>query len=582
VPRTRREEADSRPSAATGTCKQGESPEVPADQLDGPGRRRPGDGHRVPREKHTPKGSIGISEPGAARWAGSGGIIGGRQGDPDAILIGSGPNGLVAACVLARAGLDVLVLEAHPTRAGGAVGSEEATRPGFVHDVGAAFFPWGTLSPAFKTLPLDQHGLRWRHANVESCHPALDGSYACITRNHDRTAAHFGNAEDAGRWRTIASWYQSIEPRLIGMLLGTLPALGPMARLGPLHLARLAAVFLSSGRELSRRWFTSTAAQRVLPGLAMHVDVGPDDRFGAALGFVLGMTATTGGYAVPEGGAQSLSKALVGCLFAHGGRLRLAARVDRVVVHDGRARGVQLASGEEIATRVVLADTDVTALMLDLLDRQHVPGRVAEFVQRYPRGWGTFKVDWALGGPVPWSVAPAGESAVVHAGESVDDLSRFAAEVRRGLLPDDPYLVIGQQSLPDPTRAPPGCHTLWAYTRVPSSISGGWADQAERLGDRIDTRIEGLAPGFRARILARRLISPDQLQAMDANLVGGDIGGGSNAWHRQLIFRPLFPYFRYRMPVKGLYLCSSYAHPGAGVHGMCGYNAAECVLRDLN
>jgi phytoene dehydrogenase-like protein len=480
--------------------------------------------------------------------------------------------------VLARAGLDVLVLEAHPARPGGAVGSEEATRPGFVHDVGAGFFPWGTLSPAFRNLPLHEHGLRWRHAAIESCHPALDGSYACIMRDHDSSAPHFGSVEDGERWRAIAGWYASIEPWLIRMLLGTFPT---VARLSPLHLARLAAVFLSSGRGLSQRWFSSAAAQRVLPGLAMHVDVGPDDRFGAALGFILGMTATTGGYAVPQGGAQSIAKALVSCLSTHGGRLQLGARVDRVIVRDGRARGVRLAGGEEVAARAVLADTDVAALMLHLVEPEHVTARVAELMRRYPRGWGTFKVDWALDGPVPWSVGSAGDSAVVHAGESLEDLSRFASEVRSGKLPEQPYLVIGQQSLADPTRAPPGCHTLWAYTRVPSTISGGWAAHAESLGDRIDARIEGLAPGFRTRILARRVVSPDHLEAMNPNLVGGDLGGGSNAWHRQLLFRPFFPYFRYRMPVKGLYLCSSYTHPGAGVHGMCGYNAAERVLKDL-
>jgi phytoene dehydrogenase-like protein len=483
--------------------------------------------------------------------------------------------------MLARAGLDVLVLEANEDRAGGAVGSEAATRPGFLHDVGAAFFPWGILSPALRGLPLEEHGLRWLGASVESCHPAPDGSYACITRDHDRTAAHFGNPEDGERWRRIASWYGSIEPELIGMLMGTFPTLGPMARLGPLHLARLAPVFLSSGRNLSERWFSSAAARRVLPSLALHVDVGPDDRFGAGLGFILGMTATTGGYAVPAGGAQSITGALAGCLRAQGGRLRLGARVSKVVVREGRAVAVRVAGGEEIATRAVLADTDVAALLLDLVGAEHLAGRVLDFMQHYPRGWGTFKVDWALDGPVPWDVEPARQSAVVHAGDSLDDLSRFTAQVRSGVMPEHPYLVIGQQSLVDPSRAPPGRHTLWAYTRVPSVIHGGWPAHAEKLADRIDARIDSLAPGFRARILARRVVSPDQLHAMNANLVGGDLGGGSNAWHRQLLFRPLFPYFRYRMPVKGLYLCSSYAHPGAGVHGMCGYNAAQRVIEDL-
>jgi phytoene dehydrogenase-like protein len=507
--------------------------------------------------------------------------MGGGRGNPDAVVIGSGPNGLVAGCVLAGAGLDVLVLEAHPSRAGGAVGSEPLTRPGFVHDVGAAFFPWGTLSPALLSLPLAEHGLRWRWAAVESCHPAPDGTSASITRGTDPGAARFGGAADAVRWREVTRWYAGIERDLIDALLRPLPAVAPAARLGLRQLARLGAVFLSSGRGLAERWFTGAAARRVLPGLALHVDVGPDDAFGAALGFMLGMTATTGGYAVPQGGAGALAAALVRCLEARGGRVRLGARVSRVIVTDGQARAVRLADGEEIATRAVLADTDAAGLLLDLVGAEHIPGRVADFMRRYPRGWGTFKVDWALDGPVPWAVGEARESAVVHAGDSLDDLSRFTREVRAGHLPEHPYLVLGQQSVADPTRAPAGCHTLWAYTRVPPAVAGGWAAQTERMADRVDARIEGLAPGFRARILERRVVSPEGLQAMDANLVGGDIGGGSNAWTRQLLFRPLFPYFRYRMPVAGLYLCSSYAHPGAGVHGMCGYNAAAATLKDL-
>jgi phytoene dehydrogenase-like protein len=496
------------------------------------------------------------------------------------LVIGSGPNGLVAACVLAGAGLDVLVIEAHEGRAGGALGSEEATLPGFLHDVGAAFFPWGTLSPALRSLRLDEHGLRWLLAPIESSHPAPDGSYACITRDLDRT--DFGNANDSSCWREIASWYRAIEPDTIGLLLGTLPPpAGLVAQLGPRNLARLARVFLASGRGFSERWFAGDAARRVLPGLALHADVGPDDRFGASLGFILGMVATTGGYAVPEGGARSIAKALLSCLDARSGRLRLGARVVRVVVQQGRARGVRLADGTEIAARTVIADTDVAALLLDLVGREHLPGRVTHFMERYPRGWGTFKVDWALDGPVPWSADPARQSAVVHAGDSIDDLARFTSQVRRGALPDHPYLVIGQQSVVDPTRAPPGKHTLWSYTHVPSALPGGWEAHAEKFGDRIDERIEELAPGFKTRIMARRVASPDQLQAMDRNLVGGDLGGGSNAWHRQLVFRPMFPYFRYRMPLKGLYLCSSYAHPGGGVHGMCGYNAAWRVLEDL-
>jgi phytoene dehydrogenase-like protein len=504
------------------------------------------------------------------------------QADFDAIVIGSGPNGLAGACVLARSGLRVLVLETNATRAGGAVGSEAATRPGFVHDVGAAFFAWGKLSPAFHELGLEEHGLRWALGEIESCHPAPDGTYAAISRDLDVSAKHFGSARDGDRFRQVASWYASIEPHVIDLLLRPFPSTGPILRLLPTNLWKLAAVFLSRGAALARRWFESEPARRVLPGLALHVDVGPDDWFGAALGFMLGMTATTGGYAVPIGGAQSITDAMVRDLLQHGGWVQLGARVRRVLVRDDRACGVVLGDGTEITAPTILADTDVVALLLDLVEREHVPGRVLEFMQHYPRGWGTFKVDWALAKPVPWSCELARKAAVVHAGDSLEDLSRFTAQVRDGQLPDNPYLVIGQQSVLDPSRAPDGLHTLWAYSRVPPTLpGGGWSAHAERFADRIDLRIEALAPGFRQTILERRVVAPPDLEAMDANLVGGDLGGGSNAWHRQLLFRPLFPYFRYRMPVAGLYLCSSYAHPGAGVHGMCGFNAAKIALQDL-
>jgi phytoene dehydrogenase-like protein len=320
----------------------------------------------------------------------------------------------------------------------------------------------------------------------------------------------------------------------------------------------------------------------VLPSLALHVDVGPDDRCGAALGYMLGLSASTGGFAVPEGGARSVTKALLSRLESHGGIVKLGARVERIVVRDRRACAVRTSAGEEIEVlRGVLADTAAPRLFLDLVGRHAMPTRVVRKMEGFRYGWGTFKLDWALSAAVPWSVEDAAKSAVVHAGDSLDDLARFTNQVRRGELPDRPYLVVGQQCLADPSRAPFGCHTLWAYSRVPSRPAGGWQVCREPFADRVEARIEELAPGFRSRILARRIVTPDDLEAMDENLVGGDLGGGSNAWNRQLIFRPVFPYFRYRTPVRGLYLCSSYAHPGAGVHGMCVYNAAEAAVRDL-
>jgi phytoene dehydrogenase-like protein len=499
--------------------------------------------------------------------------------EPDIVVIGSGPNGLFAASTLARRGFRVLVLEANPRRAGGAVGTEELTLPGFLHDVGAGFFPFAATSPAFRSLDL---GIKWLHARYESCHPALDGSVACLARGDGIDTAPFGGDRDQDAFRKLARFHAGVEADLMAALLGPFPSLGPLWRLGLLNLLRVARMLAASGRALASRLFETEAARRVLPSLGLHGDVGPDDRLGAALGYVLGLTATTGGYGVPQGGAQSITRALVGEIERSGASLQLGARAKHIVVRGRRAVAVVLEDGTEIAAaRAILADTSAATLLLSLLDERDVPSWVRSFMVRFPQGWGTFKVDWALSAPVPWRAESARQSAVVHAAESLDDLSRFTGEVRAGRLPDRPYLVVGQQSLADPSRAPEGKQTLYAYTHVPSRIENGWSAARDGFADRVEARIEELAPGFRASVLARHILSPADLEAGNANLVGGDLGGGSNAWHRQLLFRPMFPYFRYRMPVKGLYLCSSYAHPGAGVHGMCGYNAAQIAARDL-
>lgn len=496
---------------------------------------------------------------------------------PDAIVVGSGPNGLTAAAYLARAGCSVLVLEA-AAEPGGAVRTREVTRPGFLHDLGAAFFPFGQTSPALLPLDLPGAGLVFRHAPLDSAHPAPDGTCAALARDVDAAAATLG--EDGAAWRRIAAWHGRTGPRLLDALLSTLPALGPMLRFGPLNLLRLAQVALSSGRGFASRTFRTEAARRVVPGLALHTDVGPDDPCGAIVGFMLALLSSSGGFAVPEGGAGAITRALLHRVEERGGVLRCGARVERVIVRDGRAVAVRLEGGEEIqARRAVVADVAAPALYLRLLDPAHVPPRILRAMQRFKHGFGTFKVDWALDAPVPWANEPCTRAAVVHAGDSLDDLAAFTAAVRAGELPERPYLVIGQQSLADPTRAPAGRHTLWAYSRVPSTIPGGWEAARDRFADRVDARIEQLAPGFRTHILERVAWSPDDLHAMNENLIGGDLGGGSAGIRHQLFFRPVFPYFRHRTPIAGLYLGSSYTHPGAGVHGACGRNAALAALR---
>lgn len=498
---------------------------------------------------------------------------------PDALVLGAGPNGLVAAVNLARAGLSVLVLEAEPTP-GGAVRTRETTLPGFHHDLGAAFFPFGQVSPAFVPLDLPGAGLVWRHSPIDSAHPAPDGTCASISRDAALTAASLG--PDAAPWQRIATWHARTRDRMLDALLSTLPALGPMLRFGPLNLLRLAQVALSSGRGFATRTFRTEAARRMLPGLALHTDVGPDDPCGAIVGFMLAVLASSAGFPVPEGGAGSITRALIHRLEEKGGTLRCNARVTEILVRQNRAVAVRLATGEEIpAGRAIIADLAAPTLFLDLLPEPHVPDRIRRAMRRFPHGFGTFKIDWALDAAVPWRHEDAARAAVIHAGDSLDDLSTFTRQVRSGALPDNPYLVIGQQSVPDPTRAPPGRHTLWAYSRVPSSLAGGWQASREAFADRIEQRIEQLAPGFRSHILARALWSPPDLQAINANLIGGDLGGGSADIRHQLFFRPVFPWFRHRTPVRGLYLGSSYAHPGAGVHGACGRNAALAALHDL-
>jgi phytoene dehydrogenase-like protein len=496
---------------------------------------------------------------------------------PDAVVIGSGPNGLSAAAHLGRAGLSVEVYEAS-ARPGGACRSSALTLPGYVHDEGAAFFPFGPVSLAFRELDLEGAGLAFKHAAYDSAHPGPDGVSSAISRDLARSVDAFG--PDGEAWRSIALWFRESRDAVLRVMTGALPPRpGDVAALGFDNAMTLASVALSSGRAFSEARFSTEAARRVVPGLALHTDVGPDDPCGAMVGFMLAVMASSAGFPVAEGGAGAITAALRRRCEEAGGRVITGRRVERVVVREGRAVAVRLEGGDEVrAERAVIADVGAPALYNRLLAGVDLPAKLRERMGRFKGGFGTFKVDWALSGPVPWRAEVARQSAVVHAGDGLGDLARFTAEVRAGRLPQNPYMVIGQPTLADPTRAPEGRHTLYAYSRVPSRTPAGWAAEREAFADRLERRIEGLAPGFRALVLGRSIQSPDDFERENENLAGGDLGGGTAGFTNQLFLRPAFPYFGPKTPVRGLYLGSSYTHPGPGVHGMCGLHAARAAI----
>src|SRR5690606_7160209 len=370
----------------------------------------------------------------------------------------------------------------------------ELTRPGFVHDVGAAFLPLSRVSRAFRELSVEEHGVRWLNAPIETTHPAPDGSSACIARLEAASGLprdYFGSERDTERWERLARQHAAYESALFDAILAPPPALRSWLRVGLVRVVALARAFLSSSGRLAERWFESTAARRVLPSLGLHADLGPDDLLGGSLAYVLALSASTVGYPVVQGGAQRLTDALVTLLELHGGHLRLGARVARIVVRGGRAAAVVLDNGEEIpAKHAVVADTWASTLLLELLPRAAVPSAALASAERFRPGFGTFKLDWALSAPVPWNDAAARRSATVHVGASIEELSDYTRTVHAGRIPERPYLVVGQQSLIDPTRAPAGAHTLYAYTHVPSGIPGGWDAERERFADRVEARLE--------------------------------------------------------------------------------------------
>lgn len=518
----------------------------------------------------------------------------------DAVVVGAGHNGLVAAVLLAREGWSVLVVE-RADRIGGAVVSAEITRPGFVSDVFSTNQNTFRFGPVHALLGPDlaRHGLRYvtSHEPYASAFP--DGTSLRVSADVDATLARLGEHDprDADGWCELDALFQRWSGTLL-QLYGTVLSPRPLARwlagairdLHPSGLLNLAQLLLCSTRELGDLYLSSPEAKALLAAWGMHLDFGPDVSGGAMLAFVEGVGDVRSGMSLAEGGAGHLPRALAGLLRERNGGIRTGADVVRVITDGGRAVGVELADGERIAARrAVVAGVTPTALYGRLLADATVPGGVRAAARRYRYGPGTMMVHLALDGPVPWRDPDLGRSAYVHLAPYTDDLADAYTAACNGRLPADPLLVVGQTSVVDPTRAPAGKHVLWVQVRaLPWQVRGdaagqlpptSWYNLAEPYADRILAKLERYAPGIGALVLDRAVLSPADLQSADVNLVHGDSISGSHHLRQNFIFRPLPGWSRYRTPVRDLYLTGASTWPGAGVTGLPGMLAAQTVLQ---
>ncbi len=467
---------------------------------------------------------------------------------PDAVVVGSGPNGLAAAITLARAGNSVLVVERADT-VGGGTRSAELTGPGFVHDVCSAIHPLAAGSPFFSELPLAEHGLVLVHPDALMAHPLDDGTAVMLERSVEATAAGLGADETV--YRKLFEPLVRDQDWLVPFLLGP----RPLPR-HPLGAARFGLLAFRSAVGLAGR-FEGERAKALFAGLAAH-SIQPLTRsVTASFGLVLGLLGHAYGWPMSRGGSQAIADALVSYLRSLGGE-----------VETGRS----VTSVDELPRSA--------ATLLDLTPRgvvdvagHRLPDRYVRALRRYRYGPGVFKADWALDGPVPWTAEECARAGSVHIGGSAAEIVESEEAVWRGEAPERPYMIVAQQSLFDDTRAPSGKHTLWAYCHVPN---GSTMDMTERM----EAQIERFAPGFRDRILARHVMSPADVEARNPNYVGGDINGGVQDL-RQLYTRPAVRLNPYSTPSDGLYICSSATPPGGGVHGMCGLHAARSALRSL-
>ena len=497
-----------------------------------------------------------------------------------AVVIGAGPNGFAAAIRLAEAGQPVTVFEA-ADRPGGAVRTEELTLPGFRHDTFSAVYPAGAASPVFARMPLERHGLRWIASRGVLRAPSSRRSGGGVVprprsngREPRRLVCRRRRAVARVR-RADAGGFEAIRSTVLGGYPPVAEGLSLVRGLGPFGTARFAALLPSSAGRLGRRLFAGRASRAWLYGAAAHGDV-PITRAGSAIaGVYLNLMGHAVGWPSPAGGAERLTDALVGYLRELGGVVRTGALVEGIESAHGRVSAVRLDGGDRIATDLVVADVMPHALAT--LAGEELPSAYRSLLRRYRYGPSTVKVDWALDGPIPWEAAEPRTAGTVHVAGGEEEVVQAIA-ISQTRLPARPFMLLGQQSLADPSRAPAGKHTAWAYTHGPPS-GIDWGDEVAPLVERMEAQVERFAPGFRDLILARHVMGPGELERRDRNLVGGDVGGGSYRL-RQVIFRPVPRLSPYRTPLGGLYLGSAAAFPGGAVHGVPGDAAALAALAD--
>jgi phytoene dehydrogenase-like protein len=465
----------------------------------------------------------------------------------DAVVVGSGPNGLAAAIEIARAGHSVCVLESRQTVGGGAR-TAELTLPGFLHDVCSAVHPLAVASPFFRSLPLAEHGVKWVHSPACLAHPFDDGPPAVLYRSIEKTGGTLGT--DAGAWqKQFAPFVQQIDNLLQDLL-------GPPIHIPrhPLLLMRFGARAIQSAQRFAGRHFRERRARGLFAGIAAHSSMPLEESPTAAFGLFLGVLGHACGWPVAKGGSQRLSDALASHLTSLGGK----------IVTDVHVKSLK----EVPASRAVLLDLTPRQILNLAFDQ--LPARYRWELEKFKYGPGVFKVDWALSSPIPWKAQECRQAATVHVGGSAEDIAQAEHVVASGRYSDRPFVLLAQQSLFDETRAPEGKHTAWAYCRVPRNSKMD-------MTDRIESQIERFAPGFRDCILARHTRTAPDLETYNPNNIGGDITGGVQNL-LQVIARPSLQVTPYRIPVKGLFICSSSTPPGGGVHGMCGYHAARSAL----